>query len=97
MYRSSRSVAAELSLPMVTAFSSVSVAANVEYHAQGDDIAAFQFDLEYDQSVLSITATIGNAAAAAGKGLTTAVLPNGRLRLLIFGLNQNVIPDWQHS
>src|SRR5574341_371517 len=89
----SRLLAAELSIHTVVASAGDTVDTSVEYRAQGAAVAALQFDLAFDPSVLGITATIGSAAAAAGKSLATAVLPNGNIRFLIFGLNQNVITD----
>ncbi len=90
---SSRLVAAELSIPTVMASAGDRVNASVVYSAQGATVAGLQFDLKYDRSVLTITATAGSATTGAGKSLTTAVLPNGNLRFLIFGFNQNVIAD----
>jgi len=90
---SSSLLAAELSLPTRVASGGDRTDASVIYTSQGATVAAFQFDLEYDPSVLTITATISSAAAAAGKALATAVLPNGNLRFLVLGLNQNVIAD----
>ena len=90
---SSSLLAAELSLPTLVASGGDRIDTSVRYTSQGAVVAAFQFDLEYDPSVLSVTATIGSAGATAGKVLATAVLPNGNLRFLVLGLNQNVITD----
>jgi hypothetical protein len=90
---SNKALAQQLSLPTVVASAGDSVDVSVEYRAQGAEISAFEFDLQYDPSVLNITATIGSAALAADKLLVTGVLPNGNIRFLIFGINQNVIPD----
>ncbi len=84
---------AELSIPTVAASAGGTVDTSVEYRAQGAEVAALQFDLAFDPSVLTITARAGSAATAAGKILAQVVLPNGNIRCIIFGLNQNVIAD----
>jgi hypothetical protein len=90
---SGRLLAAGLSIPTVTATPGDHLNISVEYRAQGDAVSTLQFDLVCDWSVATITATAGSATTEAGKVLTTAVLPNGNLRFLILGLNQNVIGD----
>jgi hypothetical protein len=91
---SGRLVAAELSIPTEVSHSKGSVMnVSVGYSGQGAAVAALQFDLQYDRSVLNITATAGGATTGAGKSLSTHVLPNGQTRFLIAGLNQNVIAD----
>jgi len=84
---------AELSIPAVVAPAGASVDTGVEYRANGATVAALQFDLAFDPSVLTITARAGSAATDAGKTLAQAVLPNGNILFIIFGLNQNVIAD----
>jgi hypothetical protein len=69
------------------------VNAVVEFRAEGTAVSALQFDLRYSAGVLAVTATAGSAATDAGKLLTTTVLANGDLRVLIFGFNQTVISD----
>jgi len=88
-----RLAAAELSIPTVGASVGGSVNLSVEYGGQGTAVAALQFDLNYNRSVLTITAAAGAAATSAGKSLTTHRLPNGMTRFLIVGLNQNVVAD----
>jgi len=88
-----RLLAAELSIPMVIAPAGQAVASSVQYSAQRAKVSAFVFDLAFDTSALKITATAGSALTAAGKSLAQAVQPNGNIRFVIFGLNQNVIED----
>jgi hypothetical protein len=88
---------AEFRIPTVTAATGENVGISVEYRAQEAEVSAVLFDLEYDPSVLAITPTIGDAAAAADKVMYFNVLPGpggtAHLRILIFGLNQTVIED----
>lgn len=56
-------------------------------------VAALQFDLQYDPSVLTIASAAGDATISAGKTLSTHVLSSGRIRFLIAGLNRTVIGD----
>ena len=42
---------------------------------------------------MTVIATEGSATASAGKTLASVVLTSGKIRLLISGLNQNVIGD----
>ena len=71
-----------------------SVLTSVRYRAQGPPVAALQFDLLYDPSVLSITtATAGSGATAASKTLSKNLISPGDLRVIIAGSNQNVLGD----
>ena len=53
-------------------------------------ISSIQFDLGYGAGVSSDTVTIGPAAQSAGKSLQSNFV-DGRVRVLVFGLNQSVI------
>jgi hypothetical protein len=87
-------LAADLLVPTeVVAHAGGTVTLEISYRSQGASVAGFQLDLGYDRAALTITPTAGPAAASAGKTLSSAVLPNGRLRLLVSGFNQNVISD----
>jgi len=86
-------LAAQVSMPVTQARAGETVESSVQYRAQGAEVAALNFDLAFDDSVLTITPTVGSAAADAGKGLEYTVLPSGNLRVLIFGVNENVIGD----
>ena len=87
-----RLLAADISIPRTVAHST-NVSLDVSYTALGASVAGLQFDLKYDRSAVTITASAGPAAATAGKSLSSNVLPNGITRFLIVGFNQNVIPD----
>lgn len=88
---------ARLSLPTVVASAGDSVNVSVDYRARGAAVSSLILDIHYDPSALSITPTIGSAAAAAGKVLYSNVLPapdgQALLRILVFGINRNVIGD----
>jgi hypothetical protein len=56
--------------------------------------AMFQTDFSFDQTKLTFnSAQVGGQTANAGKSLTTTVLANGNVRLLVTGLNQTVIAN----
>ncbi len=58
----------------------------------GDDIAAVQFDLQFDSGAMTLTAVAaGNAAVAAGKDVSFSLPGDGVARIVIAGFNQNVI------
>jgi hypothetical protein len=60
--------------------------------SQGRSVAGVQFELEYDPS-LTIGLERGTAAIQAAKDLHLAEPEPGKKRVLIVGLNRNVIPD----
>ena len=91
---SSKLVAANpvLSIGTVYAKPGQTVNTSVLYTPNGAEVSAFQFDLHYDRNTLTgISATLGPAATLAGKMLASAVLSNGDIRYLVYGLNQTVI------
>ncbi len=54
--------------------------------------SGFQMDLGFDAAKLSfVSARVGEKSTAAGKGLSSSTLPNGQVRLLVSGINQNAI------
>lgn len=56
--------------------------------------AGLQFDLRFDSSKLTFDRlNAGPAATAAAKSVTQRVQPNGDVRVIIIGLNQNTIAD----
>jgi Cohesin domain/PEP-CTERM motif len=84
----------ELSITQILASPGDLVNTSVGYTAQGAQVVALQFDLLYDPGFLSITQfTAGSADVAAGKMLAFNTLLPGDSRVVIFGLNQNVIGD----
>ena len=85
--------AAELSFRTTVIPGGSGAKAGVAYRARRSALSALQFDLQYDQNILAVSVAAGDAAVAAGKVLTTVVLPTGNLRVVIFGFNQTVIAD----
>lgn len=62
--------------------------------AAGESVSGIQFDLLFDSSVLSVSqVATGAAADAAGKSASYSVVASGQIRVIIAGLNQNVIGD----
>ena len=54
--------------------------------------SGFQTDLGFDAAKLSyVSARVGEKSVAAAKGLSSSVLANGQIRLLVSGVNQNAI------
>ncbi len=57
-------------------------------------LTTFQFDLNVDPQKLTFkSARLGAQLTAAGKSISTSVQPNGDVRLLAAGFNQNVIAN----
>lgn len=62
--------------------------------ASGKDLpTGIQFDLEYDPTALDLNVEAGPAAQKASKGLRSAQIRAGKLRVLIIGINRNTISD----
>ena len=80
--------AAALSLGRLSLKAGESVEASLSFLAQGALVTAIQFDLDYDDAQLRITASAGPAAFRAEKDLAV----NGK-RYVIAGLNQNALSD----
>ena len=60
----------------------------------GEEVAAIQFDILFDYAILALTdVTAGPAASSAGKDISFSTVEPGRVRVIIAGLNQNVISD----
>jgi uncharacterized protein (TIGR03437 family) len=85
--------ASQLSLPSQSAPAGSSLLLLVSFAAQGDAVSGIQFDLQYDNSVMSVSATVGEAARNSGKSLYIATPSPDKLRFLIAGWNQALIPD----
>jgi len=63
------------------------------FHGQGNSVSAVQFDLEYDNATFDIALVVADSVRVSGKDLYVAELSPNRKRILVVGLNQNVIPD----
>jgi hypothetical protein len=62
--------------------------------AVGEGVAALNFDLQYDQTKLSVAdVTLGAAAQAADKIVASSLPATGTVRVIVYGVNQNVIGD----
>src|SRR5277367_6094734 len=84
---------AQLSLPAATSPPGSSVLLPLAFASQSDSVAGVQFDLQFDSANLSLTATVGDTARAAGKSLYLWQLYPGLWRFFVFGLNQTTLAD----
>ena len=84
---------ASLNFPKIDVAPGSTNSGDVLYTSQGESISALQFDVHYANAHLNIIPTIGPAGVAAGKILAYNVLPDGTLRVIVYGINQNVISD----
>ena len=82
----------QISLPGLSGPPGSSIVFPVELTPQGGGVAGVQFDLQYDNAAMAVSASLGDAAARAGKNLYTADLSPDKRRFLIVGLNQTLIP-----
>lgn len=86
--------AGQLSLGKISANPDTIAQIPVVYLSQGDRVAAMQFDLSFPAESLSVlTMEAGPATAAAYKSLLVSDPAPGVKRILIAGLNQNLLPD----
>jgi uncharacterized protein (TIGR03437 family) len=86
-------VSAQILLPSQSATPSASILGQVEFSNQSGSTSGLQFDVHYDSSQISLSATLGGPAATSGKSLYSVDLAPNEKRFLIIGSNQNVIPD----
>ncbi len=86
-------VSAQILLPSQSATPSASILGQVEFSSQNSSTSGVQFDVHYDNSQISLTATLGGPATTSGKSLYSVDLAPNEKRFLIVGSNQNVIPD----
>ena len=62
--------------------------------ASGEKVCGFNFDLNYDSTKLSFKeVTLGSVAVGAGKSLSFSQPNQGTIRVVVVGLNQNVINE----
>ena len=85
--------ASQISLPNQSAAPGASVLVPVVFAAQASSVSGVQFDLQYDNSALGLSVTLGDPARTSGKSIYVADLAPSKKRILIVGLNQNPIPD----
>jgi hypothetical protein len=65
----------------------------VTFASQSDSATGVQFDLQYDPTALTLTATVGDAVRFSGKSLYLWDLAPGQRRFLIVGLNRDPVTD----
>ena len=66
---------------------------NISLSSAGNPISAVQFDLQYSDQMLGGTVAPGSVVTGAVKSLATSQPGQQRVRVLIYGLNQNPISD----
>ncbi len=85
---------ASISLTEEVADAQGSALVEVALASGGQALSAVQFDIAYqDQALVLFSASPGSALVSAGKSVLRANLQSGLERILIVGLNQNVIAD----
>jgi uncharacterized protein (TIGR03437 family) len=84
---------ARLSLPTTTAPPATSLLLPVSFASQSASVTGIQFDLQYDSSTLSLSATVGDTARTSGKTLYFEDLAPGQRRFVIVGLSQDPFAD----
>jgi uncharacterized protein (TIGR03437 family) len=82
-----------LSIPPAVGSPGASVPASVLIVTNGPAISGLQFDLSFDDSVLSLSSVIGSAARGSGKSLHVAELATNKMRFVIWEFNRNPISD----
>jgi uncharacterized protein (TIGR03437 family) len=70
-----------------------SVLSQVAFASQASSVSGVQFDVQYDNTAMSLAATLGDPARTSGKSLYAVDLAPNKKRFLIIGLNQKLIPD----
>ncbi len=84
---------AQILLSSQSATPGSSITSQVALASQASPVSGVEFDVEYDNSAMSLVATLGVPARTSGKNLYTVDLAPNKKRFLIIGLNQNFIPD----
>lgn len=85
--------AASLSSPAQISGPGTSVLVPVTLALGSDAVSGLQFDVQYDNSVLSLNPTAGLALRSSGKDIYFQDLAPNQRRFLIVGINQNPIPE----
>jgi uncharacterized protein (TIGR03437 family) len=86
-------LSAQIVLRSQSATPGASILGHVEFSSQTSSPSGVQFDVNYDNTQISLTATLGGPAITSGKSLYVVDLAPNQKRFLIVGSNQNVIPD----
>ncbi len=88
---------AQISIPRQTAAPGSSLLVPVVLDSKNSAMSGVQFDVQYDNTAITIIATIASAAKDAGKLLYAADLAPNKRRFVVFGLNPNSIPNGHSS
>lgn len=81
---------AVLAVDAASGDSGTTVSIPVLFDAGADGVQALQFDLMFSPALSFVSASAGDAAAQAGKTVMANALP-GRVRVLIYGLDRNLM------
>lgn len=85
--------AAQLALTSQVVSPGSSVEVPVNFLAQGASVSGIQFDVQFANSILSLSATPGDAANNAGKQLDSNSVAANTEQYVVIGINQTVIAD----
>ena len=83
----------QIVLPGQSATPGASILGEVTFASQGSSVSGVQFDVQYDDSALSLGATLAPPVSTSNKTLYAVDLAPNKKRFLIIGLNQSLIPD----
>ena len=84
---------AQLSLPSLTTAPGASLLLPVAFASQSAAATGVQFDLRYDNSAITLSATVGDTARISGKSLYLWDLAPGLWRFLVVGPNRDPLTD----
>jgi hypothetical protein len=85
------SATAQVSLPTQASIAGSNIVLPVTLQAGSVPISGLQFDLQYDNTVITLTASLGDVANSAGKSLYIADVAANTKRFLITGMNMAAI------
>jgi hypothetical protein len=86
-------LASQILLPNQSAPPGASILSQVAFASRASSVSGVQFDVQYDNTAMSLAATLGDPAKTSGKSLYAVDLAPNKKRFLIIGLNQKLIPD----
>lgn len=87
--------AADLTVAQVSGAQGANVAVAVSMTgSSSDNVGGIQFDVNFDDAQMTLgSVTVGSAADAAEKTMTTQVIDSNTVRCVIMGFNRNVVGD----
>jgi uncharacterized protein (TIGR03437 family) len=86
-------VGSQITLPSQSVTAGTSVLVTVTFTSQQSSVSGIEFDVQFDNSVMSLGAILGDTATNAGKGMYTVSIAPNRKRILVSGNNQGLIAD----